>query len=462
MKTKILAGTLLAVALAACTFSREISIHAHQLLKPVPNGLVNTVNMEEQLLKGMIPEVLEFLAGPAGRTVDSTRGARTAGRALLERGDFAGALPFLERAHAEEGRLQDRAETAWAAAQAYYWLGRFRESARWVTTARSQGLLIPEGWVAFLESAGTETLYGGAPTGSRLVTRMELTRPRIPRLLVRVNDRESDAMVLDTGASLSLLTESAARRMGIVPVEGARARAAGLHRAEIPMGFGWAESVKIGDLTIEHVPFGILPDDALTFGTSGTPYRFDGVLGIHLLKEFDWHLAYESRVVRAVRLEPGLRRGQRDQNLFFRRLKPMVRASMNQEPWFLFLLDTGSEPTMLTRSGIQRARFFRSEATYPMTLEGIGQSRVSWGKLSKVTVGVEKYMVRFADIIVKEEGDGIEDGVLGSSFLANFDATIRFSSMTLKLERPVDRRLRTESEAAPGRLPPVDGTLSPF
>ena len=90
----------------------------------------------------------------------------------------------------------------------------------------------------------------------------------------------------------------------------------------------------------------------------------------------------------------------------------------------------------------------------------VGELAKIGGEVAKSTV--EKYMVRFADIIVKEEGDGIEDGVLGSSFLANFDATIRFSTMTLKLERPVDRRLRAESEAAPGRLPPADGTLSPF
>jgi predicted aspartyl protease len=262
-------------------------------------------------------------------------------------------------------------------------------------------------------------------------------------------------MVFDTGASLSLLTESAAARMGVERVEGATASAVGLHRAEIPMGFGWARTVRIGDLTLEHVPFGILPDDALTFGASGIPYSFDGVLGVHLLKELDWHLDYENRQVRAVRLVPGMRRGSRAQNVFFRRLKPMVRASLNQEPWFLFLLDTGSEPTMLTRHGVERAHFFGSGATYPMTLEGIGQSRVSWGKLSKVTVGVERYMVRFADIIVKEEGEGIEDGVLGSSFLANFDVAIRFSTMTMSLERPIDRKLREQAAAA-------EGSPSPF
>ena len=162
----------------------------------------------------MIPEVLEFLAGPGRRTVDSTRGARVAGRALLERGDFKGALPLLERAHAEEGRLQERADTAWAVAQAYYWLDRFAESARWVGTARAQGLLIAQGWAAFLESAGREPLYGGAPEGAHLVAKMEYGRPRIPRLLATVNGRETDAMVFDTGASLSLLTESAAARWG--------------------------------------------------------------------------------------------------------------------------------------------------------------------------------------------------------------------------------------------------------
>ena len=77
MRRPTVAGTLLAAALAACTFSREISVHTHQLLKPLPGGLVNSFNMEEQLRRGMIPEVLEFLAGPGGKAVDSTRGPST-------------------------------------------------------------------------------------------------------------------------------------------------------------------------------------------------------------------------------------------------------------------------------------------------------------------------------------------------------------------------------------------------
>ena len=61
-------------------------------------------------------------------------------------------------------------------------------------TARSQGLLLPEGWIAFLESAGGEPLYGGPPEGARLVVKMEYGRPRIPRLLATVNGAEIFAM----------------------------------------------------------------------------------------------------------------------------------------------------------------------------------------------------------------------------------------------------------------------------
>lgn len=120
----------------------------------------------------------------------------------------------------------------------------------------------------------------------------------------------------------------------------------------------------------------------------------------------------------------------------------MVRASFNGRPWSLFLLDTGSEPSMITRSGLVRTRVLGSEAAYPLTLEGIGQSRVSWAKISNVTIGVGAWMVRFKNIVVKEDANGLEDGILGASFLSPFDVEIRFGAMMLGLENPLSRRLR--------------------
>ena len=99
--------------------------------------------------------------------------------------------------------------------------------------------------------------------------------------------------------------------------------------------------------------------------------------------------------------------------------------------------------------GLNRGRFAEAEGTYPLTLEGIGKSRVSWSKISDVTVGLDRYMVRFRNLVVKEEADAVEDGVIGSSFLSNFYIEIRFSAMTVALESPLQRLVREPARPRP-------------
>jgi predicted aspartyl protease len=415
----------------------------HELVKPLPGGLVNAFNVEEQLARGYIPEVAAFLASPGAKGLDPVRFERLAGQVLLERGDFKGAAPRLERAFAGLGRASDRAESAWLLSQAAYWDDDFTSAGRWARAAQREGKLVPEGWAVFLESAPPRSLYGGAAAGESVTLPVDFGRPNLVRLVARVNGRGPEEFVLDSGASVSLLTDGAAERLGVRFVPGATASARGLHDAEIPMRLGWLGSVRLGDLTLTDVPVGVLPDGTLTFETASLGvFRLNGVLGAHLMKELDWRIEYVERRLYARRVDEKAPRGSKDQNLFFRRMKPMVRASLNGKPWSLFLLDTGSEPSMVTREGLKRTRLHEPEGAYPVTLEGIGKSRVSWGKISNVSLGVGAYMVRFRDIVVKEEGGGLEDGILGASFLANFDVEIRFGAMTLTLENPVERRRR--------------------
>ncbi len=443
---------LAALGAVACTFSREIAILPHRLLMPLPIGLVNAFNVEEQLQRGYIPEVAEFLTSAGARSLDAVRFDRLSGQVLLERGDFRGAAPRLERALAGTGRASDRADLAWLLSQGAYWDGEFSAAGRWGRLAQREGKRVPDGWLVFLESPSTRAPYGGASAGERLSLAADFGRPNLLRLAVRVNGRAPEEMVLDSGASLSLLTESAAARLGVTFVPGATASAKGLHATDLPMRLGWMDSVRLGDVTLTDVPVGVLPDGTLTFETASSGiFRLNGVLGAHFMKEFDWRLAYGERRVRAWRLDRRLVRGSKDQNLFFRRMKPMARASLNGRPWSLFLLDTGSEPSMITRDGLLKTRLFETGAAYPVTLEGIGKSRVSWAKISNVTVGVGAYMVRFKDIVLKEDSDGIEDGILGASFLSPFDVEIRFGAMTLALEDPLRRRLgASEAPAPPG------------
>jgi len=440
--------------LVACSFSRELTVRPHELLKPLPQGFVNSYNVEEQLARGYVPEVLEYFDTAGNRSADSARAARLLGRALLERGDFRGCRPYLERVLAQNGRASERADAAWLLSQSAYWQGDFGAAARWGRAAQNEGRRVPDGWIAFLASRPGERPYGGASAGERLSSPFGFGRPNLVRVSVRVNEKPAETLVLDSGASLSLLTESAARRLGIELVPGAETVAWGLHQVEFPLKLGWARSLTIGGLTLHDVPFGVLPDGTLTFETASVgSFTIPGVIGAHLMKEFDWRISYQERRLWAVRLDPGITRGSKGQNLFVRRLKPMVRVSFNQKPWSLFLLDTGSEPTMVTRSGLRRGRFGEFEAAFPMTLEGIGKSRVSWAKISDVTVGLDRFMVRFRNLVVKEEADAVEDGVVGSSFLSNFDVEIRFGAMTVSLENPLQKLLREPGPPVPPGVP---------
>ncbi|MGZ6989384.1 MAG: aspartyl protease family protein, partial [Thermoanaerobaculia bacterium] len=256
---------LAALGLAACTFSNEFTVLPHQLTRPVPIGLVNSFNAEEQLQSGYIPEVAEFLSSAGGRGLDPVRFDRLTGQVLLECGDFHRAAPPLERALAGTSRGSDRADLAWLLSQAAYWEGEFSSAGRWGRVAQREGKRVPEGWLVFLESQSRRVLYGGDPGGERFSLPVVYGRPNLLRLLVRVNGRPAEQMVLDSGASLSLLTESAAERLGVTFVPGATALAKGLHDTDLPMRLGWVDSVRLGDLTLTDVPVGVLPDGTLTF-----------------------------------------------------------------------------------------------------------------------------------------------------------------------------------------------------
>ncbi|HQR44842.1 MAG TPA: pepsin/retropepsin-like aspartic protease family protein [Thermoanaerobaculia bacterium] len=420
----------------ACTFSREKMVLRLDALAPPAPGAVNIRNVEEKLQRGYIPEVVAFLTGPEARKLDPEKGAHLLLQAKLETADFAVAEAIAGWLLARPLRMETRADVEWLRSQAAYWRGDFGAAARSADASRAAGRGVPEGWITFLRSGEARKPYEGPVAGERTTLRFHYGRPNLIRLAVRVNGEAAGGMILDSGASLSLLTEAAAARLGVEPVPGAVAPARGLHQKEIPMRLGWARSVTLGTLTFRDVPFGILPDGALTFETEALGlFSPDGVLGVHLMKELDWRIEMAERRIQAIRLDPDLRRGGPGQTIFLRRMKPMIRVSFNRQPWSLFLLDTGSEPTMVTPEGLVANQYVGYEPSAPITLEGIGKTQVSWSKVSDITLGLGRWGVWFKNLVVNEGGDAIGDGIVGMSFLSPFDLELRFSLMTLSLER---------------------------
>ncbi len=253
------------------------------------------------------------------------------------------------------------------------------------------------------------------------------------RVPISVNGRSISA-VLDTGASYCIVTRSFATEAGVREISDSDAYGLGLHEKPIPLTFGVVEELSLGGGRLTTVPVMIMPDEALSFVTARGPLPISAVIGLHLLKEFSLEIAYAERRVALERLPDSPRAVGPDQNLFFARGKVMARVTVESSPWSLFLLDTGSELTMLTAGGVKRLGVRTATGLYPKRIEGIGNARVSWGKVERLAIGFAGYRFRFRDMVVAETEGAVEDGVLGSSALAHFRVRIDFRRMKLDLE----------------------------
>ena len=158
------------------------------------------------------------------------------------------------------------------------------------------------------------------------------------------------------------------------------------------------------------------------------------VLGLHLLKEFTMEIDYRSARISWTRADFRLPKEDPDQNLFLHRGRLFVRASINRTGYFPFLLDTGSEPTMMTSVGLTRVHLRSSNALAPRKVYGLAKSKVEWERIGKISIGIGGFGVHFRDLIVQETDTAFEDGVVGTSFLKNFRVRLDFSRMILRLE----------------------------
>jgi len=88
-----------------------------------------------------------------------------------------------------------------------------------------------------------------------------------PVVDVTFNGTQQVEMIVDTGASGTVITQRTAAALGIVPVTKAKANTASARAVEFPVGY--VNSVAVGGLTIKHLPVAIAPSAQLEIGLLG-------------------------------------------------------------------------------------------------------------------------------------------------------------------------------------------------
>ena len=391
-------------------------------------------NPEEGLERGYFPELQKYLEGlPREELEKSASQLSLYGKMLLARGDYDRAWRLLERARDLESKTSRRGEIEWALAQGAIFWNDFRSGLDYAQSAVRDGYGLVPGFVNFLAALVDVDIYAGPTIGETHVANFDMRDFQLIRLPVGVNGTEAQAIV-DTGAVYSIVTESFARRAGVREIPDSQASGRGLHQKDFPVTFGVIETLKFGGFTVRDVPVMLMPDNALLFETSRGPFSAPVVLGLHLLKEFAADIDYRARRIVWTRANFRLPKEDPEQNLFVHRGRLFVRATINRVGYFPFLLDTGSEPTMMTSVGLTRARLRSSNALAPRKVYGMAKSKVEWERIGKISIGIDGFGVRFKDLIVQKTDNAFEDGVVGTSFLTNFRVHLDFARMVLRLE----------------------------
>jgi predicted aspartyl protease len=437
------AGRRVAVAVLAAglvsTFCASpeprVEVQSASEVRP-PLRMGGQFNAEERLARGEFFEVEDYFRAMPGKDIEKNPQAlATYGKALLARGDLDAALPLLTRAIELEGRPIRRGEVDWALSQAFLFWNEAALALEYAEAARQEGYGLVPGFLKFLDAVKDLDLYAGPALGETHESEFSMSGFDLIRVPVNINGSESAAIV-DSGAAYTILTASFGREVGVREIPDSKAFGRGLHAEEFPLTFGIVDRLDFGGFTVRNVPVMLMPDDALLFETSRGKFPVPMVLGLHLLKQFTTDFDYGRRRIRLTRAD--FRGAGRDpgQNLFLARGRLFVRTSINRSGWYQLLLDTGSEPTMLTSTGVKRAGLTVSNKFYPKTLYGLGRSQAEWARVDSVTLGLSGYGIRFRNLVVKEDEGALEDGILGNSVLKNFLVHVDYRAMKVTLARP--------------------------
>lgn len=148
-----------------------------------------------------------------------------------------------------------------------------------------------KGLIDFYRYLGTTKI--NRASGKEMVTvPFELINNR-PFIKIMINGKGPFRFVIDTGASMSVLSDKTADRLGVKPVaKGGSARAIG-GSGTFPILYGLLDSMQMGETRIDTVPIYI----RTVHSTADTPEaeRSDGYIGLSVLSQYAVTLDYKSK-----------------------------------------------------------------------------------------------------------------------------------------------------------------------
>lgn len=385
-----------------------------------------------------LPEL--FQTGQYLAVIERAEEATTASDQLL----VARAELYAMRLDRAEARLQrilangpsgsTRRNALWAMSRIAELRGDSKRTIEYAYAARDAGLRI-RGWFIELHEALVSTDTYSLSGAVQTTLPMKIVSPDLPLVEARSGSARV-ASVIDSGAALSIISESVAGRLDLDPLDGITGEVSGLLGSRVRVEFGLIRQLHLGDVVISNIPVAVIPDHRLRFRTTEGDFDIEFLIGTDLLRRFRITLDPARETVTVRRIEALL--PAPDQNLFLHEGRPMVAVALEGSGWYPMIIDTGSEVTFLNQAnplvGVTLSRLPRFHSVTMQFLDGV---RSSGSKVERITLGVDRWAGRFSDLPLYGDSRTSNLGILGQNFLSRFRTTIDYGTMRVELE-PLD------------------------
>jgi predicted HAD superfamily phosphohydrolase YqeG len=265
-------------------------------------------------------------------------------------------------------------------------------------------------------------------------TRIATTRDMARLMTIPVTfGAYQDAYIFDTGANISVITESNAKKAQLQMV-GDTFQVDAITGIKIKARTGVSSELKIGDLVVRKVVFLVFPDSALSF--AGGKYKIQGIIGFPVIASMN-----EVRINKAGYMDiPAKSTVMPVHNFGLDGLTPVVNLDY-KGTMLPFTFDTGAQVTQLNKSfyDLYRQDIHGQGVAGEIKMGGAGGANSLKGyKLPTVSFKLYDKMMDLTDIHVKTAttiaNDNYYFGNLGQDAFGKFDELlINFEHMYVML-----------------------------
>jgi predicted aspartyl protease len=260
----------------------------------------------------------------------------------------------------------------------------------------------------------------------------------IIRVPVRIDGHRLGAMV-DTGASMSAISASVAKRVGIRMLDQSASVGSATERT-VAVRLGVARRLQIGNAMFENVVFIVLSDSDLSLPPS---YRISALIGLPVLMalgRLEFANSGSPRLLYDLSRSKTANEPRAHPNMLLAGLEPLLLVRVPGAGSALRMkLDTGSDRTYFTRNATQDAPALFARAKQYVWHVGSAGGVVTERRALRLpetpfTIGERRIVLK--NVIVNSRASSTNDGVIGEDLLSQ-DArwTIDFKTMTLAVAK---------------------------